>query len=219
MSKLKKKIISGTVAFATITSIVVPAFSTTVLAAESDPNIENVSNITETSTTLMVDDLLDVDLSNLTKEDQRQLDVAEALSNYFVEREDGSAVLEVDALTLVNDLDLTEEEAQAILQTSDEFSEGVNQTPNRQRGFVGLHINLGAKTRKMGAWAAGAYVGGYIGFQLKVFATTPATAGVVAVISGSVVWVVKQAVEKGIRRVSVGANIPYVAKAFNVNTP
>ena len=112
-------------------------------------------------------------------------------------------------------LGLSQADAQAIL---DNASSAVT-SPIRTRGFVGLHINLGTKTRNMSSWAAAAYVTGYVGWYLKVFATTPATAGAVALISAEVGASVKYAITHGIKRIDVGVNIPFVALSYTVTTP
>ncbi|MDR2832638.1 MAG: hypothetical protein LBV67_02865 [Streptococcaceae bacterium] len=157
-------------------------------------------------------------LGQLELQEQRDVKLAEKLTNYF-QVDDNNVVLNVDKDTLINELGMSEEEATEILNLSQIYASENIIVPNRQRGFVGLHLDFGPKLRSLGAWAAGLYVGARVGWYLKQFATTPHTAGVVAIISGSIVWVVKEAIRTGLRRQSIGVNIPGWSWSFRVSFP
>ncbi len=174
--------------------ISVPAVS--VSASEITQN-ENSATVAETlditsESVVLTDGILNADLSTASASEQKQVEVADQLSNYFELDEEGNPVFTADYEVLTNDLGLSDEEANSILQTATE-TEDSNVLQKSVRGFCGLYINLGSKVRKMGAWSAGAYVGGYVGWYLKQFATTPHGAGIVALISGGIVFAVKMA--------------------------
>lgn len=211
-----KLIIAGLMASATLLTTVAPVItnadditdtnSPTNLTVESLPSDFVVSN--DSLSTLISDDGT---TTTLTSEQQ---DVANAIANYYAKDSSGNVTFTASLSDLMN-LGLSQADAQAIL---DNASSAVT-SPIRTRGFVGLHINLGTKTRNMRSWAAAAYVTGYVGWYLKVFATTPATAGAVALISAGVGASVKYAITHGIKRIDVGVNIPFVALSYTVATP
>lgn len=79
-------------------------------------------------------------------------------------------------------------------------------------GFVGLHINFSQKVRNMSGVLAGAYVAGVVGFHLKGLAAAgPWGAGAAAAITAATAGTVGYAVSKGLKKVSVGVNIPFVS--------
>ncbi|GAA4077043.1 hypothetical protein GCM10022410_22260 [Amphibacillus indicireducens] len=79
-------------------------------------------------------------------------------------------------------------------------------------GFVGLHINLSAKTRGMAAVVAGGFAAGVVGWYVKDLALTgPWGAGAAAAITATTAGVVGYAVKNKLKRISVGVNIPFVS--------
>lgn len=72
----------------------------------------------------------------------------------------------------------------------------------------------------MNAWAAGAFVGGYVGWYAKQFAAAgPVGAGVAAVITAGAAATAKWAVENGIRRISLGKYIGGWNWNYTINIP
>ncbi|MBM7715037.1 hypothetical protein JOC94_002009 [Bacillus thermophilus] len=65
-------------------------------------------------------------------------------------------------------------------------------------------------------WAAGAFAAGW---YAKKFAVNPITAGVPGLITAGTAAAVKRAVEKNIRKVWLGRNIPGLSLTYNVNIP
>ncbi len=147
----------------------------------------------------------------LSDKDQK---IADAITDFYALDEEGKIKFNATVKNLT-DLGISEKDAKLMI----EDAEAIQDVPMRLRGFVGLHINLGPKIRAMNAWAAGLYAGGRVGFALKVFATNPHTAGVVAIISGSVVGSVRWAVQNRVRRISVGVHLPRVSLSRTVSLP
>lgn len=147
----------------------------------------------------------------LSDKDQK---IADAITDFYALDEEGRIKFNATVKDLT-DLGISEKDAKLMI----EDAEAIQDVPMRLRGFVGLHINLGPKIRAMNAWAAGLYAGGRVGFALKVFATNPHTAGVVAIISGSVVGSVRWAVQNKVRRISVGVHLPRVSLSRTVSLP
>lgn len=135
------------------------------------------------------------------------------LSNYFYVDNRGNIKLSLAAEDLASLLDISVEDANLMIKATSEL-------PNiYSRGFVGLRIHLGPTVRKMNGWAAGTFAAGYCGWHLKQFATTPVTAGFVAVISGGIGLAVKTAVENYVRMAVVGLDVPGIAMSFDVYVP
>ncbi|WP_249410503.1 hypothetical protein [Lactococcus petauri] len=147
----------------------------------------------------------------LSDKDQK---IADAITDFYALDEEGKIKFNATVKDLT-DLGISEKDAKLMI----EDAEAIQDVPMRLRGFDGLHINLGPKIRAMNAWAAGLYAGGRVGFALKVFATNPYTAGVVAIISGSVVGSVRWAVQNRVRRISVGVHLPRVSLSRTVSLP
>lgn len=148
--------------------------------------------------------------------DKAQIEAAIQLSDYFQMDADGKVEFTADKETLM-EMGISEHDAELMIKASKEefsFSED-----NQLNGFVGVHLNLGPKVRGMAAWAAGIYAGAYVGWHIKKFAKTPHTAAVAALISATVGVVVGNAVRYGLRRVSIGNNIPGWSLSYTVNIP
>ncbi|SER51399.1 hypothetical protein [Psychrobacillus sp. OK032] len=149
---------------------------------------------------------------------KKMIKAAEKISSYFSVDENENIIFNADRDTLVNELGVSEEDADLMIQAATELVP--SEEPQMQAyGFVGVHLNLGPKVRGMSGWAAGAFAGGYVGWYAKTFAVNPVTAGVAALITASTVLVVKDAVEKNLKRVSIGSNIPGLSLAYNVDIP
>ncbi|MCH1722224.1 hypothetical protein [Lactococcus formosensis] len=158
-------------------------------------------------------DIIEKTKTNFELSDKDQK-IADAITDFYALDEEGKIKFNATVKDLT-DLGISEKDAKLMI----EDAEAIQDVPMRLRGFVGLHINLGPKIRAMNAWAAGLYAGGRVGFALKVFATNPHTAGVVAIISGSVVGSVRWAVQNRVRRISVGVHLPRVSLSRTVSLP
>ncbi|KHD44475.1 hypothetical protein ACVRZD_09360 [Streptococcus hongkongensis] len=135
------------------------------------------------------------------------------LEAYFYVQEDGSIGLKGSPKELSQLLNISETDAQL-------YFEAVKELPNvYQKGAVGIRFNLGPHVRGLNGWAAGAFAAGYAGWHLKQFAVNPATAGVVAVISGAIAAVVKAAVESHKTTTLAVVYIPGVELVYTVNVP
>lgn len=156
---------------------------------------------------------------NNVNEEESMMETAEQLSTYFELDQNGNIIFNVDQNTLVKELGISQEDAALMIGASEELSRENVGSQIQARGFVGIYLNLGPKVRKMNGWAAGAFAGGYVGWYAKNFAVNPVTAGVAALITGATTLTVKNAVERGIRRVSLGRNIGGYSWSFNVNIP
>lgn len=211
MKKILTTMICGTLLLGAVT----PA-----LQVEAQENEGVQSNVETVGDTLVVHELFNLDIAQDIAEHRQEV-LAQDLANYFTQDSNGNLSLQADTQTLQQELGMTEAQAHDLLTTAKTFEQGtgVNMRKNMARGFVGLHLNLGPQVRKLNGWAAGTYTAAYIGTYLKIFATTPHTAGVVAVIAGGTAWAVKTAIESRLRRVSVGGNIPFVSLAYTVNIP
>ncbi|UAC48586.1 hypothetical protein K6959_00850 [Bacillus aquiflavi] len=79
-------------------------------------------------------------------------------------------------------------------------------------GFVGFRVTFKASTRKMGAAVGGAYVAGVVGWHCRHLATAgPWGAGAAAAITAAAGGTASWAINKGLRRVNIGVNIPGVS--------
>lgn len=150
--------------------------------------------------------------------DDELTQAAEKVSSYFSMDEDGNLTFAADRDTLVNELGVSEEDAHLMLLAVDEL-QPEQASKVQPYGFVGISINLGPKVRKMNGWAAGAFAAGYVGWYAKKFAVNPITAGVAGLITAGTAAAVKRAVEKNIRKVRLGRNIPGLSLTYNVNIP
>ncbi|MEY8537981.1 hypothetical protein AALM99_05935 [Lactococcus muris] len=163
-------------------------------------------------------DTVHLDITEDTKTDVALSDqdqkIADAIADFYSFDKNGNAQFNATVKDLTA-LGISEKDAKLIIADAG----NVQESPLRARGFVGLHINLGPRVRSMNAWAAGLYAGGQVKFALKIFATTPHTAGVVAIIAGGVVGAVRWAVQNRVRRVSVGVYIPRVSLSRTVSLP
>ena len=156
-----------------------------------------------------------LDTQHVTPDEKAMLETANILEKYFGYNEYGRIVLKATKEELVNNLGLSEKDAQDLIDISDS---GV--IKNKSRGFVGIYIYLGPKVRKMNGWIAGTFAGGYVGWYLKeLAASSPIGAGVAAVIAGGVGLGVKYAVEHGLRVVPLGRYIPNFKLSYNVYVP
>jgi|GEM_PF-1783327 len=212
---LKKNFSLMVIAAVTVMSFLLPSVAITVSASElsSTANSDDAIEISQGVFTLNTD--------LLNEEEQRQLEVGEKLSELFTQDSEGNLIIGANSKELQRKLGISENEAQQLIEATNEIGQDIDVQSRRSmaRGFVGLHLNLGPSTRKMNGWLAGTFVAGYVGWHLKKFAVSGVTAGAVAVISGAIGWVVKTAVERGLRFVSVGTFIPNVSLAFSVTTP
>lgn len=213
-----KKILLGLMTSVVLLSVATPIFANADVLTDNTPQVSTTEEYTPTNFVIYGDTLSTTISENMVATDyiltQKQQEIANSISNFY--SVDTTGKVQFDAS--VNDLTtlgLSEGDANAII-----LDAKANQmNPLRTRGFVGLHINLGTQVRKMSSWAAGVYVTGYVGWYLKVFATTPVSAGVVAIISAGIGGAVGYAVSHGIKRVDVGVNIPFAAFSYTVTTP
>ena len=144
----------------------------------------------------------------------KQQKISDAISDYYSVDSLGNVDFTASETNLVK-LGLSEKDAKLMVEDASE-----NETlPSRNRGFVGLYINLGDRTRSMSPWAAGIYMAAYLAWYLKEFVTTASTAVVTALITAAVGVSISHAVRSGIRRISIGVNVPRVLLAYSVNTP
>lgn len=146
-------------------------------------------------------------------EQDRVSQLGQKLEKYFYLDNSGNVKFSATQEKLTNELGISVEEANLIMKLSEDL-------PNLyDRGFVGLTLHLGPTVRGMTGFAAGTFAAGYCGWYLKQFAVSPVTAGVVAVISGSIGGAVGWAVTNGLRSVDVGVNVPATTMRFNVYVP
>ncbi|WP_404457652.1 hypothetical protein [Sutcliffiella horikoshii] len=150
----------------------------------------------------------------LDADEEMMIETALEVSNYFEENADGSIIFTADIETLM-DMGITESDAELMISAGKELSHNQIQPD----GFVGIHLNLGPRVRNMTAWAVGVFAGGYVGWYAKQFAVNPITAGVAALITAGTGLAVGNAVKKGLKRVSVGMNIPGISLSYTVNIP
>ncbi|MEY8443601.1 hypothetical protein AALA52_04995 [Lactococcus ileimucosae] len=213
MNKKIKKVIIGTVSGLTLLSATLPSAVGVVQANDVNLVQERAPEKFEIYNDTVHLDITEDTKTDVTLSDQDQK-IADALSDFYSFDKEGKVQFNATVKDLTA-LGISEKDAKLMIEDANEIKE----SPLRARGFVGLHINLGPRVRSMNAWAAGVYAGGRVGFALKIFATTPHTAGVVAIIAGGVVGAVRWAVQNRVRRVSVGVYIPRVSLSRTVSLP
>lgn len=152
------------------------------------------------------------------KAEQKMIKAAHKFSEYFIVDKNGEIVLDADRATLMKSLGVSAEDADLMIAAASELS-AIEEPEMEALGFVGMHVNLGPKTRSMGGWAAGIFVGGYIGSYVKYFAVNPAMAGLAAVLVAGTSLAAKNAVDKGLKRISFGHYIPGLSLSKTVTTP
>lgn len=213
MEKKLKKVIILSVSGLTLLSASIPSAVGVVQASNVDVVQEQASEEFEVR-----NDTIQLEITENRKTDFELSDkdqkIADAITDFYSLDEEGNVKFNATVKDLT-DIGIPEKDAKLMIEDAEEIQD----IPMRLRGFVGLHTNLGPRIRAMNAWAAGLYAGGQVGFALKVFATTPHTAGVVAIISGSVVGAVRWAVQNRVRRISIGVYLPRVALSRTVSIP
>ncbi len=151
--------------------------------------------------------------------DEKLSNVSQKLSEYFTLSEDGRVLFNATKEDLIQDLGITQEEAEELLNIA-KLEPKLYERNNKFRGFVGIRLHLGPQVRAMNGWAAGAFAGGFVGWYCKELAASgPWGAGAAALITASTAATVKWAVENGVRVVPIGQNIPGFNLAFDVNVP
>ena len=184
------------------------------------PTLANASTISNIISSDKVDEFTSADINIITNYgqysyDKKLTEVALKLENYFSKNEYGNPVLYATKEQLMEDLEITEQEAEDILSIAES---DVRKT--QFRGFVGLYINLGPKIRSMNGWAAAAFAGGYVGWYAKeLVAAGPWGAGVAALITASAAALVKWGVENGVTVLHLGDHIPGISLSYNVYIP
>ena len=157
--------------------------------------------------------------ANDIKVDKNQIQMAEKLSNYFEEDADGNINFTADKETLMQ-MGISESDAELMTSISSDDELTIAEGDQQLQGFVGLHLKLGPKVRAMSAVVAGAFAAGYVGWYVKkIAATGPWGAGAAAAITAATAGVVGYAVKKGLKKVDVGVNIPFVSLSFTVSIP
>lgn len=213
MEKKLKKVIIMSISGLTLLSASMPSAVDMVQASNVNVAQEPDSKAFDVRNETVQVDITEKTKTNFELSDKDQK-IADAITDFYALDEEGKIKFNATVKDLT-DLGISEKDAKLMI----EDAEAIQDVPMRLRGFVGLHINLGPKIRAMNAWAAGLYAGGRVGFALKVFATNPHTAGVVAIISGSVVGSVRWAVQNRVRRISVGVHLPRVSLSRTVSLP
>ncbi len=213
MEKELKKVIIMSISGLTLLSASMPSAVDMVQASNVNVVQEPDSKAFDVRNETVQVDIIEKTKTNFELSDKDQK-IADAITDFYALDEEGKIKFNATVKDLT-DLGISEKDAKLMI----EDAEAIQDVPMRLRGFVGLHINLGPKIRAMNAWAAGLYAGGRVGFALKVFATNPHTAGVVAIISGSVVGSVRWAVQNRVRRISVGVHLPRVSLSRTVSLP
>jgi hypothetical protein len=213
MEKELKKVIIMSISGLTLLSASMPSAVDMVQASNVNVVQEPDSKAFDVRNETVQVDITEKTKTNFELSDKDQK-IADAITDFYALDEEGKIKFNATVKDLT-DLGISEKDAKLMI----EDAEAIQDVPMRLRGFVGLHINLGPKIRAMNAWAAGLYAGGRVGFALKVFATNPHTAGVVAIISGSVVGSVRWAVQNRVRRISVGVHLPRVSLSRTVSLP
>ncbi len=213
MEKKLKKVIIMSISGLTLLSASMPSVVDIVQASNVNVVQEPDSKAFDVRNETVQLDITEKTKTNFELSDKDQK-IADAITDFYALDEEGKIKFNATVKDLT-DLGISEKDAKLMI----EDAEAIQDVPMRLRGFVGLHINLGPKIRAMNAWAAGLYAGGRVGFALKVFATNPHTAGVVAIISGSVVGSVRWAVQNRVRRISVGVHLPRVSLSRTVSLP
>lgn len=213
MEKELKKVIIMSISGLTLLSASMPSAVDMVQASNVNVVQEPDSKAFDVRNETVQLDITEKTKTNFELSDKDQK-IADAITDFYALDEEGKIKFNATVKDLT-DLGISEKDAKLMI----EDAEAIQDVPMRLRGFVGLHINLGPKIRAMNAWAAGLYAGGRVGFALKIFATNPHTAGVVAIISGSVVGSVRWAVQNRVRRISVGVHLPRVSLSRTVSLP
>lgn len=213
MEKKLKKVIIMSISGLTLLSASTPSAVDMVQASNVNVVQEPDSKAFDVRNETVQVDITEKTKTNFELSDKDQK-IADAITDFYALDEEGKIKFNATVKDLT-DLGISEKDAKLMIEDAEEIQD----VPMRLRGFVGLHINLGPKIRAMNAWAAGLYAGGRVGFALKVFATNPHTAGVVAIISGSVVGSVRWAVQNRVRRISVGVHLPRVSLSRTVSLP
>lgn len=213
MEKKLKKVIIMSISGLTLLSASMPSAVDMVQASNVNVVQEPDSKAFDVRNETVQVDITEKTKTNFELSDKDQK-IADAITDFYALDEERKIKFNATVKDLT-DLGISEKDAKLMI----EDAEAIQDVPMRLRGFVGLHINLGPKIRAMNAWAAGLYAGGRVGFALKVFATNPHTAGVVAIISGSVVGSVRWAVQNRVRRISVGVHLPRVSLSRTVSLP
>lgn len=213
MEKKLKKVIIMSISGLTLLSASMPSAVDMVQASNVNVAQEPDSKAFDVRNETVQVDITEKTKTNFELSDKDQK-IADAITDFYALDEEGKIKFNATVKDLT-DLGISEKDGKLMI----EDAEAIQDVPMRLRGFVGLHINLGPKIRAMNAWAAGLYAGGRVGFALKVFATNPHTAGVVAIISGSVVGSVRWAVQNRVRRISVGVHLPRVSLSRTVSLP
>ncbi len=213
MEKKLKKVIIMSISGLTLLSASIPSVVDMVQASNVNVVQEPDSKAFDVRNETVQVDITEKTKTNFELSDKDQK-IADAITDFYALDEEGKIKFNATVKDLT-DLGISEKDAKLMI----EDAEAIQDVPMRLRGFVGLHINLGPKIRAMNAWAAGLYAGGRVGFALKVFATNPHTAGVVTIISGSVVGSVRWAVQNRVRRISVGVHLPRVSLSRTVSLP
>lgn len=158
-----------------------------------------------------------IDINNISI-DKEQMQMAEELSNYFEQDTDGNVHFTADKETLI-EMGISERDAELMSSINSDdlvFREGDQQL----QGFVGLRLNLGPKVRAMSAVVAGGFAAGYVGWHVRQIAKAgPWGAAAAGAITASVAGTVGWAVNKGLKRVNVGVNVPFVSLSYTVNIP
>lgn len=213
MEKKLKKVIIMSISGLTLLSASTPSAVDMVQASNVNVVQEPDSKAFDVRNETVQVDITEKTKTNFELSDKDQK-IADAITDFYALDEEGKIKFNATVKDLT-DLGISEKDAKLMIEDAEEIQD----VPMRLRGFVGLHINLGPKIRAMNAWAAGLYAGGRVGFALKVFATNPHTAGVVTIISGSVVGSVRWAVQNRVRRISVGVHLPRVSLSRTVSLP
>lgn len=213
MEKKLKKVIIMSISGLTLLSASTPSAVDMVQASNVNVVQEPDSKAFDVRNETVQVDITEKTKTNFELSDKDQK-IADAITDFYALDEEGKIKFNATVKDLT-DLGISEKDAKLMIEDAEEIQD----VPMRLRGFVGLHTNLGPKIRAMNAWAAGLYAGGRVGFALKVFATNPHTAGVVAIISGSVVGSVRWAVQNRVRRISVGVHLPRVSLSRTVSLP
>ncbi len=213
MEKKLKKVIIMSISGLTLLSASMPSAVGIVQASNVNVEQEPDSKAFDVRNETLQLDITEKTKTSFELSDKDQK-IADAITDFYALDEEGKIKFNATVKDLT-DLGISEKDAKLMI----EDAEAIQDVPMRLRGFDGLHINLGPKIRAMNAWAAGLYAGGRVGFALKVFATNPYTAGVVAIISGSVVGSVRWAVQNRVRRISVGVHLPRVSLSRTVSLP
>ncbi|ATF25858.1 MULTISPECIES: hypothetical protein [Brochothrix] len=161
--------------------------------------------------------------NTLIHEEPLSLDVMkqfETLSSFYIKKADGNIALDMSNPELYK-IGFTNKQLQELNQLTQEFK--IIKKENigvETRGFVGLQIKLGKKTRAKGAIAGGAFVTGYVGWHIRKIAIAgPWGAGAAAVITATCASSVAYAISKGWKKVNVGVNIPFVKFSYTIQTP